>query len=351
MKQKIITELRMKRQCLSEPADEKTYDRLFHYMSPVPTVYWCEPGSPPTLPLHADFDDYAYNSKRRSCREILKGRFGGGSIAYVMKEDLEVYACLYKKEIDRYSGTQTELMELLWHEGPMNIGLMKEFTGLRVKDITPVLHRLQQAFIVYEDQVDNEGDRSWYLFESEFPEINLSKYTRTEALRVLLPGFAYLCVFFGEEMVKSYYKLPVKLIKEVLQELVNNKVLKAVTLDEVRGYMLNEDYDLLQEMPLDNRIPSVILLQRNDFLVRACAEELKARFTSEWDTLYYIVIDGKFYGAVMGRFKFGPHVIEDIVLDLTKEELKTRKKEVIKAVYQIFDPESSPIKRINGIPV
>ena len=38
-----------------------------------------------------------------------------------------------------------------------------------VKEITPVLHRLQEAFLVYEDQYDGEWDRSWYRFEEMFP--------------------------------------------------------------------------------------------------------------------------------------------------------------------------------------
>jgi hypothetical protein len=34
----------------------------------------------------------------------------------------------------------------------LTIQQIKEDTGLLVKEITPVLHRLQEAFLVYEDQ-------------------------------------------------------------------------------------------------------------------------------------------------------------------------------------------------------
>ncbi|MHB8131697.1 MAG: DNA glycosylase AlkZ-like family protein, partial [Mobilitalea sp.] len=166
-----ITALRMKRQYLLSPVRKEDYDQLFMNMSPVPPMYWTAPGDPPTLPSHADIDDYDYNSIRRSKRSLLKGRFAGGSIAYVTEEDLEVFACLYQKEITCFSQIQSELLELLKQEGPMNIGLMKELTGLLVKEITPALHKLQEAFIVYEDQLDNEGDRGWYLFESELTEV------------------------------------------------------------------------------------------------------------------------------------------------------------------------------------
>lgn len=122
-----IIALQMTRQFLSNPSNKDTYNTLFKNMSPVPTVYWCSPGNPPTLPLHVTFNDYAYNSQRRSRREILKGRFAGGSIAYVTKEDLELYACIYKKELINLSYIQSELMNVFMQEGPMIISLKISF--------------------------------------------------------------------------------------------------------------------------------------------------------------------------------------------------------------------------------
>lgn len=346
-----LTALRLKRQCFNNTADSKKYDTLFRYMSPVQTVFWTEPGQPPHLPLHADFDDYSYNQRRRAMRDILKIRFSG-CVAYAAKEDLELFACLYKKEIDRYSDVQFEIMRLIEQEGPMNIGLMKEYTKLLVKEITPALHRLQEAFIMYEDQVDNEGDRSWYLLENEFSEIDLNKYTKQEALKKLLPQFSYLNVFFNESMAKSFYKLPGKLIKEALAALIEEKILVKTEVEGSWGYMLSEDFESFidcnnSEIPKGN-VPAVLLIQKNDFMVRSNAEDLKQRFTSKWDTLYYILLDGNFHGAVMGKFKFGPHIIEDIVLDLTEKDARRRKAEILEAVSQVFDPNESPVKRFMG---
>lgn len=343
----IIT-LRMKRQFFSTPVNKENYNELFNNMSPVPTMYWTAPGDPPTLPPHSDFNDYDYNSIRRSRREILKGRFGGGSIAYVTKEDLELFGCLYRKELSFPSSIQDELLELLTQEGPMNIGMMKELTGLLVKEITPALHKLQEAFLVYEDQLDNEGDRGWYLFESEFPEIDLNRYSRLEALKLVIPRFAYLCVFFEDDNLKSYYKLPQKLVKEAANELVKDNVLQTVTLEGRSGYVLcGESNSSSNEISVTS-IPPILLLQRNDFMVRSYAEKLKETFQSEWETLYYLLINGEFHGAVVGRFKFGPHVIEDIVIDLPKKEKDTRRDEIMEAVYQVFDRTESPMKRYDG---
>ena len=351
-----LIKLRMKRQNLSQPVDSSGYDALFRDMSPVPTTYWCEPGSPPTLPLHTDLEDYSYNSVRRSGREILKGRFAGGTIGYVAAEDLEQFACLYRKEISGFTTVQRELLELFRQEGPMNIGSLKELTGYLVKEISPALHRLQEAFLVFEDQVDKEWDRGWYLFEGEFPEVDLNRYSKKEALKLLLPRAARLLVFFNEELLKSYYRLPGKLIKETVAELQAEGLILPAVIDGQKGYLLKEDEALLkQEDDQDKQenitriIPSTLMLQRNDFLVRAYAEELKEKFKSEWDSLYYLLIDGEFHGAVMGKFKFGPHVIEDIVLDLPEKELHERKEEILEAVYTVFDPVASKANRYNGV--
>jgi hypothetical protein len=338
----------MKRQHFLSPVNQENYDQLFLNMSPVPTMYWTEPGVPPTLPMHVDFDDYAYNSTRRAKRHLLKGRFGGGSIAYVTKEDLELFACLYRKDLTELSPIQMELLELLKQEGPMNIGFMKELTKLLVKEITPALHKLQEAFLIYEDQLDNDGDRGWYLFDSEFPEVNLERYTKQEALKMVLPRVAQLLVFFDVEMLKSYYKLPLKLIKDAVSELVAEGAFVPVTVEGRNGYMRSEERDLIQSNAFAKPEPKVLLLQRNDFLVRAYSNYLKEAYPSEWDALYYLLVDGEFHGVVVGRFKFGPHVLEDIIVDLEVKERMSRREEILEAVYEVFDREDSPAKRYNG---
>ena len=345
---KDITSLRMCRQYLSTLATSEQYDELFRSMSPVPTTYWTAPGSPPTLPLHSDFDDDAYNSMRRARREILKGRFGGGNIAYVAHEDLELYACIYKKGISKLSYIQSDIIDLLTQEGAMNIRMMKELTGALIKHITPELHKLQEAFWVFEDQVDNEWDRGWYLFEREFPEVDLNRYTRAEALVLAIPRFGRLCIHFNESMLKSFYRLPTKDIKEAVAVLMSKNIINEVDIEGKSGYMLYEDIEKTGSEAINRDNPSVLLLQRNDFMVRANNDELKIRFKSEWDTLYYLLIDGEFHGAVTGRFKFGPHIIEDIVLDLSAEDKTKRMYEVIKAVYGTFDRVNSPIKKFDG---
>ena len=91
--------------------------------------------------------------------------------------------------------TQQMLLERIEMSGPYTIGQLKEESGLLVKEITPALHRLQEAFLIYEDQYDGEWDRGWYRFGEFFSDFSLDRYTKTEALKIVLRRFAhrFLC--------------------------------------------------------------------------------------------------------------------------------------------------------------
>ena len=92
----------MERQFLTKEANEDEYIELYRDMQPGLNVYWNGFGQPPVVSFRAAFDDMDFNRERQMKREL-------------------------------------------------------------VKEITPVLHRLQEAFLIYEDQYDGEWDRGWCL--------------------------------------------------------------------------------------------------------------------------------------------------------------------------------------------
>jgi len=225
---------------------------------------------------------------------------------------------------------------------------MKEMTERLAKKITPVLSRLQQAFLIYEDQHDFvwnemiEIDRDWYQFSEMFPDVDLNKYTRYEALKIVLQRFAYRHVLFDLDMAKSFYKLSEKDLKKAIVSLVEEEIL----VERPGGYLLKEDADFLQidqtEMP-----QFVYAMHRNDFLVKSNEHWLKERFTHNYsDTLYYLLIDGEFKGIVGGKFRYTPE-IEDILVDLPDEDVASRKDEIVEAVRNLCGEEAS-IKRYQG---
>lgn len=64
------------------------------------------------------------------------------------------------------------------------------------------------------------------------------------------------------------------------------------------------------------------------------------------DTLYYLLIDGEFRGAAVGKFRYTPKV-EDIILDMRQEDAAARKDEVLQAVY-VLCGANNPIRRYQG---
>lgn len=320
-----IIGLRMERQFLTRLANEADYEELYRDTQPGQNVYWHGFGQPPVISFRAAFDDMEFNRVRQEEHKLAKGRFQGGNLGWLDVRDMELFACMCQKPLERPTFVQAEILELIRRQGPMNIQQIKEETGYLVKQITPILHRLQEAFLIYEDQYDGEWDRGWYTFEEMFPEVDLGKYTRKEALCIVLQRFAKRMVWFDVKMARDFYKLPIKDIKIAAEELAE----LGIFVKEAGGYLLQADARLLDTQRFE--VPgNLFIMHRNDILVKAFEGELKDRYyKKEYETLEYILIDGEIHGVVHGKFKYGPYIIEDVVVD---EQYTERKIEIIAAV-------------------
>ena len=102
--------LRMKRQFLSKPACTGEYLSLYRDMQPGQNVYWNGFGDPPSLTFRAAFDDLAFNRERQAKHELVKGRFAGGNFGWIMHEDMELFATLYRKPLKAPSHTQLQIL-------------------------------------------------------------------------------------------------------------------------------------------------------------------------------------------------------------------------------------------------
>lgn len=328
-------QLRLLRQHLLNKANHEEYLRLYRDLQPVQNVYWNGFGQPPTLSFRSDFNDIEFNRIRQNKRELIKGRFANGNLGWIVVEDLELFAALYCKPLKSPTDKQLKLLELIRNLGPLNIQQIKEETGMLVKEVTPVLHRLQEAFLIYEDQYDGEWDRAWYRIEELFPNVDINRMTRHQALKIVLRRFAYRIVWFDLSMAKSYYRLPVKDIKNAIEELKKENVL--ISCDN--GYVLYDDMELLKKYKFD-KVPFVFALHRNDFLYKVNEYTLKEKIKKmtenlEYDCepLQYLFIDGEFHGASVGHFRNGPYDLNDVICDLPNAD--KRKGEIIKAIQDV----------------
>lgn len=324
--------LRMQRQCLQKRIDRKGYIQLYRDLSPGLNVHWHGFGQPPCLVYRTDFDDVAFNGKRQLKRELVKGRFQNGNVGFVEAQRMELFACLYQKP---YRPTQYSelLLHLLEREGPMNIEVMKEMTGLLVRQITPALHRLQESFLVFEDQNDGEWDRGWYLFGEMFPEADLNRYTRLQALECVLPRLFYRFVYLTAENARHFLGLPKKDVSAALEKLEREERLARWR----EGWILPEDREMLIHTEFEP-MRGILALHRNDPLVRIDEWHLKEEYKGKEkgsEVMQYLLIDGQIRGAVMGHFRYGPYDLHEIRVGLPEEEMRLRREEIWEAVREV----------------
>ncbi len=347
MKSKDILYLRLMRQGLIDPApDEDAYEKLFRAQQPVPTVYFCEPGTPPQIRYRAAFDDVAFNRDLREDHTIAKGRFAGGNIAYVYADELPLYASVYRKPMGIWTEKEEAVHHCLSHMGPLYKEQIAEEVGLKASAVNKALTRLQRAFLVHADHGDSYDEQLWYDFTSLFPEIDLDDMDRDLALQEILIRFIRNMVYTDEKQAKDWSRLPMRDIKHLFEKMADETIITPMEVDGTAKWTLIEDMPLMErEWP--SPPARIHVMHRADYLVKAHESELKKRF-SGLEILQYLLIDGVFRGAVTGHWRIGPHDVDDIVLTLPQAERKERKDEIIAEVSKYYSPPFSRILRYDG---
>lgn len=326
---------RLRRHRLLEPVTtEEDYSELFRMLQPVHPVANSCPGDPPCLVHRAVFDDREVTNAWREKREIVKGRFLKGNVGYVLGDELELYANAFQRPLERLSRSQELVLDTLTHVGPLTPRQIKEETGLLNKEIMPILHRLQQAFLVYEDQLDSDWERAWYVFSQEWPDVAVEPERWEVAACEVLQRFVRAHVFVTVEQIRDWSGWSVKGIGRLLQVMQADGRVCAGTVDG-----LGEGWSCAGDTPVDaiSDAPTAFMLHRADPLVLASVSELKRRF-GHLEVLQYVLVDGDFRGAVCGHWRIGPHDVEDIVVDLGPAERAARRDEILNAVLWEYHP-------------
>ena len=306
---------RLTRQGLAKPiARAAGFEALFRRLQPVSTGALVRPGSPPRLVHRTRFDSEAAADALRSPRRLVKGRFQGGDVGYVHASDLALYANAFRRPLRQMSTTQRQVHEALRFGAPLTSSLIKEETGLLKKQINPALQRLQEAFLVYEDQVDDDWERGWFEFSSQWPEIDLNAAAQESAAATVVARFLHAFVFATEEQLCDWTQWSKKRIATLIGGLEEDGRLAATEVGGLEpGWSCREDLRLRAASP---RV-TAFLLDRGDFLSRAHKSELDRRF-GRTDVLQYVYAGGEFIGAVRGHWGFKPFDIDDVAIELAR---------------------------------
>ena len=336
---------RLRRQGFTEPLDERRdYRKLFARLQPVSPAANSRPGSPPKLVHRTTFNDGDEADKLRANRTVVKGRFLGGTIGYVLAEELSVYSNAFTRPLATLSYPQRSVLDTVRQQGPVTPRLIKEETGLLNRTIMPALHRLQQAFLVYEDQVDNDWERGWYDFPSEWPEVQIDESRWESAAQKALRRVLSALVFSTEENIRDWSGWPRRKLVGLLKLMENAGSIVPVSVSGLgQGWMLAEDYPLKSK----GAPPGVYMLHRSDILVRSHTTELKRRFGNH-EVMQFLLVDGQLLGAVIRHWRIRPHDVEDIVVELPARERSARQDEITQAVRWGYGPPHRTILKFNG---
>ena len=332
---------------LPQLADEGRYLGLFRLLQPVSTIHNTHPGAPPSLTPRTTFDDRTLTQSLRQSGDLVKGRFLGGGIGYVHRGDFQVYANAFRRPVERFSLYQQLVLAALQSCGPLTPRQIKEETGLLNKEIMPALHRLQEGFLVFEDQSESDWDRPWCLLQEEWPELSLSDDQRDMALRQILTRFLRANVFATLTEIKDWTRVSARLLKTLIASMQAEGEIACVGAGELGvGYILSED----QSQPGVSKRQSVFMLHKADPLVRAHATMLKQLF-GDRETLQYLLIDGELKGAVLGHWRIRAHDVEDVLLLLPPAECRRRRDEILSAILPDYPPPHSKILNYCGEPL
>ena len=216
---------RMRRQRLLEPialgTDVEEYLELFRLMQPVAPVHFTRPGDPPTLVHRTGFDDYDLSSQLRKEHRIIKGRFAGGRVGYVVQQDLELYATAFRKNLSKIKPIHEDIMSIIKNSGGISKDQLKEDLDYLGGEISKALHSLQEAFLVYEDQTDTDWDTGWFDFSTEWFDLKNDAALYIHYVSLVLLNYLKSVVFATFQQVKDWSQINIRTLKQVMKKLEN----------------------------------------------------------------------------------------------------------------------------------
>ena len=346
---------RLASQGLSAPVEgESDFVELFRRLQPVPPMANSYPGSPPRLEYRvggADGEDARLADELRARHKLIKGRYFGGRVSYVFVEDLALYAAACRRPMTTLNDRHAAVLRAFEVSGPLSPRQLRQQTGMAHRPLMAAVNRLEEAFLVCEDQTDDAWDRPLHLFEREWPEAHEAELDRVEAREEVLGRWAAANVWVCVEGAAAVTGWPKRELVKLLASLSAmgklqpvDAVQEPVEADVGAQYLVAPDGDPVALGP-----GAVRVLHRDDPLVRPLLPMLKVRYADR-EVLKYLLIDDEVSGAVCGHWRIGPHDVEDILID-GEATAQERRQDVLAAVIASYPPPERRILQYAGEPI
>lgn len=135
-----------------------------------------------------------------------------------------------------------DILFLIKRSGGISKEQLKDELDYPNGEISKALISLQEAFLVYEDQIDTDWDTGWFNFETEWFELKHEVNQHVHHLSMVLLNYLDAMVFATFTQIKDWSELSVKELKQALEKLVNDGEIHTIAIDELgEGYIRKSD--------------------------------------------------------------------------------------------------------------
>ncbi|HEX7005002.1 MAG TPA: crosslink repair DNA glycosylase YcaQ family protein [Trueperaceae bacterium] len=330
----------------SRGSSDSDYLEIVGQLGPLRPPSFEFPGTP--VVLFDRHEDAAGSSAQevgeriRRQRLVFKGRFQGGKVAYVRTSDVPIYLAAFRRERP-LTGPERVVLEVLESEGPLHKSDLAEVSGVRGRELSAALQRLQEAFLVFEQQLETEWDNAWFSLEREQPEWLVAAPEQDLARLEVLRRFSRAHVATSAQEAKDWSGFPLRQVRELLTELTESGELTRVAIDGWGERFMASDWE-----PVEPEA-SLAILDPGDPLVTAQASVLKRKFDG-LPALKYVYVDGDVAGIATGRWGIGPFDVDDVVF-IEETSSERSRDDIIAKLRRHFPSPRHRIVSFGGIPL
>jgi hypothetical protein len=200
-------------------------------------------------------------------------------------------------------------------------------------------------------QYETEWDNAWALFESEFSQVELRARPREQAIDEVLVRFLESLIFATEQQLRDRSGFALRDVHASCARLLDEGRIAPAAVEGLDEVLITEP--TLQRLEAGDREPVEpyeAVLHPLDPLVLAHRSELRRRYGRS-GVLGYVVIDGAFAGAALGRWGILPFDVEDIVVEDPYAHGETRREGVLAGVELLYPPPTQRVLRFCGEPL
>ena len=316
-----LVSFRARRQYLAPEARGRTPEDVFailQALQPFPPIADSMPGSAPHPRSRVLGYEHDWSEGWRAAGRLVKGRFMHGNIAYVVDDDLGLYAAAFRRPLrDPLSQPTHRILELLERFGPMPKSTLREMVGIERGRFDRALTALNRAFEALEIQRQVDWDSPWDLGRRVYPDADAAAWEQTDAQAEALRRFTQV---FGPATVTemaSWSGWSQRTARKLLDHLLahNTVVRVEVEGEEEPAYVSSEETEALAAVAPVSKF--VLFLPTNDPFVMPQWPRLRTRYRPIPLPHCYgvVVVDGEMVGAAWGHYKRRFIHIEELSLE------------------------------------